>query len=349
MSEGPTVPTPGPWRPVGPLTHSTRTVAKGLSRPVETLGEARDRSPQGATPAGRPPLSEGPAVRIPTINLQRTSLEGIQSNLRAMDSAIRQLTSGNRVEVPSDDPAASRSIIRTNSVLEENQQYSRNISRARSLNTLQESVLDQVDELLVRGRELAIGQAGSTATEQTRLAAASEVRGLMESMTDLANTRLGSRYIFAGLDSGTPPLPSDGPLPTGSTPIEIGPGRTVAPTESASRIFGDTGALAALEELAEALETNNPTAIQQASYDLRESQTELQVLVAETGNITNRLEAAGSRLEILEANLVEYRSDLRDVNFEEVVSELAARETAYQAALLATSRILSQNLTDFLR
>ncbi len=290
-------------------------------------------------------------MRIPTINLQRTSLEGIQSNLRAMDSAMRQLTSGNRVEVPSDDPAASRSIIRTNSVLEENKQYSRNISRARSLNTLQESVLDQVDELLVRGREIAIGQAGSTATEQTRLAAASEVRGLIESMTDLANTRLGNRYIFAGLESGRPPLPTEdgAPLPTGSTPIEIGPGRTVAPTESASRIFGDTGALAALEELALALETNNASAIQQSSYELRESQSQLQVLVAETGNLTNRLEAAGSRLEMLEANLMQYRSDLRDVNFEEVISELAARETAYQAALLATSRILSQNLTDFLR
>jgi len=290
-------------------------------------------------------------VRIPTINLQRTSLEGIQSNLRAMDSAIRQLTSGNRVEVPSDDPAASRSIIRTNSVLEENQQYARNISRARSLNTLQESVLDQMDELLVRGRELAIGQAGSTATEQTRRAAASEVLGLVDSMKDLANTRLGNRYIFGGLTATTQPFGTDPdrPLPDGETPIEIGPGRAVAPNQSASRIFGDTGALAALEELAAGLLANDSTAIQQSSYDLRESQTELQVLVAETGNLTNRLEAAGSRLEILEANLMEYRSDLRDVNFEEVISELAARETAYQAALLATSRILSQNLTDFLR
>jgi flagellar hook-associated protein 3 FlgL len=268
-----------------------------------------------------------------------------------MNSAMRQLASGRRIEVPSDDPTAATSILKINADLAENEQYARNLSRARSLNTLQESVLDQVDEILVRGRELAIGQAGSNATAESRVIAAIEVRGLIEAVTDLANTRFGNRYIFAGLEVSSPPLPrpEGEPLPTGSTPIEISPGRTVTPNESASRIFGETGVLSALNRLAVALEGSDSEAIAGASVELRDAQASIQRLVVETGGVTNRIDAAGARIETLEASLKAYRSDLQDVNFESLISELAARETAFKAALLATSRILNQNLVDFLR
>jgi len=264
---------------------------------------------------------------------------------------MRQLASGTRVEVPSDDPGAAAAILRVNSGLEENEQFARGVSLARSLNSLQESVLEQVDQILVRGRELAIAQAGSTVTAQDRSVAAIEIRGLIDTVTDLANTKFGNRYIFAGLELSVPPFPrpEGASLPTGTTPIEISPGRTVIPTESAQRVFGDTGVLSVLESLASALERNDPDSVAQATIDLRDAQAATQALVAETGSTWNRLDAAGFRLDTFSMNLKEYRSDLQDINFESLISELTARESAYKAALAATSRILNQNLTDFLR
>ena len=44
----------------------------------------------------------------------------------------------------------------------------------------------------------------------------------------------------------------------------------------------------------------------------------------------------------------QYFRDLA-ADFEQAVTELVGRQTAYQAAMLATSRVMGMNLTDYLR
>lgn len=303
--------------------------------------------------ATAPRRTRGVSLRITNVNLQRRTLDGIQANLREMDRAARQITTGLRVEAPSDDPAAARSVLRTNAALSANTQYARNISRAQSLVRAEEVVLDQLGDVLTRSRELALGQAGSTANADTRQAAAREIEGILSFVADLGNARIGGRYIFGGTESATAPF-SPGtvpppPLPTGGTALEIGPGRTLTPNASAAEIFEDTGVMAALEALAEGLRTNNPDAIRQAEGALNQAFAQVQILNGEVGSRANRLELALSRIDDLALNLTEYRSDLQDVEFEEAVSRLAMSQTAYQAALAATARILSVNLTDYLR
>jgi flagellar hook-associated protein 3 FlgL len=292
-------------------------------------------------------------VRIPNINIQRQSLAGIQSNMRAADQAVRELTSGLRVARPSDDPAAARSILRTNADLAGNAQYTRNISRAQSLARMEDVVLDQLGDVLTRARELSLSQAGSTANAETRAATAREVEEILSFVRDLGNARIGDRYLFGGTEASRPPFDAAAdpppPLPTVNTPVEIGPGRTLAPNASAAQIFGDSGVLASLEALAEGLRSNDPDAIRGAEGALNEAFSQVQILVGEVGSRVNRLELAATRIQDLDLNLQEYRSDLQDVEFEEAVSRLAMAETAYRAALSATSRILGVNLTDYLR
>ncbi len=292
-------------------------------------------------------------MRIPNINMQRRSLAGIQSNMRAVDQAVRELSTGLRVSQPSDDPAAARSILRTNANLSANTQYSRNISRAQSLARMEEVVLDQLGDVLTRARELALSQGGSTANAETRAATAREVEEILSFVQDLGNAKIGDRYIFGGTEASRPPFDASAdpplPLPTGSTPVEIGPGRTLAPNASAAEIFGDSGVLASLEALAAGLRDNDPDAIRSAEAAVDGAFSRVQVLVGEVGSRVNRFDLAASRIEDLDLNLKEYRSDLQDVEFEEAVSRLAMAETAYRAALAATSRILGVNLTDYLR
>ncbi|TVP45366.1 MAG: hypothetical protein EA350_09250 [Gemmatimonadales bacterium] len=292
-------------------------------------------------------------MRVPNINMQRLTLEGIQSNLREVERATGEIVSGRRVSAPSDDPAAARSIMRTNAGLQANDQFLRNMSRVNSFLAMEDVVLSQLGDVLTRGRELALSQGGSTASAATRETAARELRELMAFVQDLGNTRVGERYLFGGAQSTTPPFAagstSAAPLPTGASPVEIGPGRTLVPNRSAREIFGDTGALAALEELAQALDANDPESIRGAQVTLSRAFDQVQVLVGELGGRMNRLDLAASRSADLELNLVEYRSDLEDVDFEEAISRLSNRQAAYQAALLATSRIMSVNLTDYLR
>jgi flagellar hook-associated protein 3 FlgL len=298
-------------------------------------------------------MVEAGAVRVPNINIQRATLEGIQSNLREVERATGEIVSGRRVSAPSDDPAAARSIMRTNANLQANEQVLRNMSRVTSFMAMEDVVLAQLGDVLTRGRELALAQGGSTADASTRETAARELQELMAFVRDLANTRVGDRHLFGGTQSTTPPLApgatSADPLPTGGSPVEIGPGRTLTPNRSAQEVFGDSGALAALEELAAALQANDPEGIHGSQLALKGAFDQVQILVGDLGSRMNRLDLAASRSSDLELNLVEYRSDLEDVDFEEAISRLSSRQAAYQAALLATSRILSVNLTDYLR
>ncbi|TVR54313.1 MAG: flagellar hook-associated protein 3 [Gemmatimonadales bacterium] len=292
-------------------------------------------------------------MRIPNIILQQRTLEGIQSNLREVDRAAREIASGRRISAPSDDPAAARSILRTNSSLQANEQFARNISSARTLLDLEDVALQQMGDVLSRGREIALSQGGSTASTESRAVAAREVDGLVEFLRDLANTRLGERYIFGGVDATSPPIPADGdpppPLPEGELAVEIAPGRTTLVNHSASQIFGATGALEALEDLARALRDDDGEVIRAGDGALSWAHAQVQVLVGETGSRMSRLDLAASRLDAMDLTLAEYRSDLENVDFEEAISRMANRQAAYQGALLATSKLLSVNLVDYLR
>jgi flagellin-like hook-associated protein FlgL len=44
-----------------------------------------------------------------------------------------------------------------------------------------------------------------------------------------------------------------------------------------------------------------------------------------------------------------FRSNLQELDLEEAVTHLVARQNAYQAALLTTSRLMNLSLADYLR
>ncbi len=294
----------------------------------------------------------GVAVRVPDSSRYLRALESIKSNLGAMDRVTREVASGRRISAPSDDPAATRSLLRTNSALQSNAQFARNTSRARSLVGMEDVALHHLGDVLVRAREVALAQAGSTANSASREIAAREIEGIIAFVQDLGNTRLGDRYIFGGLDVSSPPFgpgydPAD-PLPEGNSAIEIAPGRNVPTNHSASEVFGESGVLEALRTLANVLMGNDGAGIAAAEGLLERAHSEVQLLVGEVGSRMNRIDLAESRILSTDLMLLEFRSDLEEVDLAEALSRLTARETAYQAALLATSRMLSLSLAHYL-
>ena len=72
-------------------------------------------------------------------------------------------------------------------------------------------------------------------------------------------------------------------------------------------------------------------------------------ILGETGARSNALQIAGQNLTALKLNLTTYRSSLQDVDIEEAVTSMVTKQTAYQAAMMATSKVLGMTLTDYLR
>lgn len=233
------------------------------------------------------------------------------------------------------------------------EQYQRNLSSGLTRLASEDTVLQGLTNQLIRAKELGLGQIGGTASAQTRATVKEEVDGILESVMSLGNTQVEGSYLFGGLRPDQRPFPPAGPdplnPPVGDRAVEGDAGQLLKTNHSGQELFVDSGVLAALQSLSDALAAGDGVEIGAAVDDVDVAFANVQRLTGELGARYNRIESARENLSALEVNLQTFRSDLQDVELEEAVTQLVSRQVAYEAALAANSRILNLTLTNYLR
>ena len=301
-------------------------------------------------------------MRITSNMIAAQQMTGIQSNLALLEQAQQRVTTGNRFSAASEDPSAAVKVMSAGSSLRALEQYRTNVQRASSRISVEDATLQQLGDLITRARELGVSQATDTASAQTRGVANAEVQEIFKQIAELGNTKFGNEYLFGGQQNTTAPFSTSGSGATidysstaaqGQRSISIGDGQTVAPTHDGKQIFLDTGVFDAVKALSKALDPTSPTygsnGIASALSNIDTAYSAVQQVVGDTGAQANRLSSVSQNLAALKTNLTTFRSDLQEVDLETAMTELTNRQTAYQAALLATSKVSSLNLTDYLR
>lgn len=300
-------------------------------------------------------------MRITNNITTQNALRTLQRGQRQISLASERVTTGLRFQHASEDPVAAAQVMRTSGSLRALEQYKRNVESAQSRTAAEEGVLDQLSDVLTRANELAVSQGTATANADTRRIVKAEVDQLLSFAISLGNTKHGDGYLFGGALSAAAPFTLDESDPddldftaTGSTgehTVEIAAGQLLSTNHDGTQIFGDAtdGPLAALRDLSRALGANDQDAIGAMADRLRTVLGDTQGLVGDIGARTNQLEITSSNLDALKVTLTTYKSDLQEVEFEQAVTELVGRQTAFQAAMMATSRVIGMNLTDYLR
>lgn len=300
-------------------------------------------------------------MRITNNSLQRDALARMQQSMQEFARAQRRAVSGLRLERASDDPGMVGTAMQTRGELRALTQYRANVKSASSRITAEESVLDQITTVLTRAKELAVAQGGDSATAETRQTAVAEIDELIKHVVQLGNTQIAGDYLFGGADPKAAPIVEDLPENPGqylvrpaddpAVQVEVGAGQYVQPVQEAESVFGASGAnvLKALTDLRDALAGNDGAAVRAAMPQLDTSFQAVQTRVAETGARANYLHVTLSNLDALDGNLQTFKSDLEELDFETAVTELVSKQTAYQAAMMATSRVIGMTLTDYLR
>ena len=104
-------------------------------------------------------------MRISTIQAFNNGVSGLQRNYADVTRTQEQISTGNRILTPADDPVASVRLLQ----LEQQQsvlgQYNENLAAANSSLTQEEVTLNSVNTVLQRVRELTV-QAGNGALSQ---------------------------------------------------------------------------------------------------------------------------------------------------------------------------------------
>ena len=284
-----------------------------------------------------------------------TVLNNLNENLRRLEDSQRQLSSGQRLNQPSDDPPAVERALTYRAALNAGEQYLRNIDAARSWLQASDSALDSATQALQRARELAVQGANDTLGPDQEQALAAEVDQLLAQLVALGNSTLRGQYLFAGYSTQTAPFTLNAGPPTtvtyngdsGAMLREINVGVTLQINAPGNSFL--PAVFTALINLRDHLRAGDTTAVRNDLPALDAATDTLLAVRADLGAKLNRLDAAEAQHQAVQVNTTELLSKIADTDYGEAVTQFTTAELAYKAGLQAGARAMQSNLFDYLR
>lgn len=263
-------------------------------------------------------------------------------------------SSGVRLTRPSDDPVGTGDALRVRAQIAATAQYKRNADDGTAWLTTIDSALGSATGLLRQVRDATIQGGNGSLNQDGRNALATQIDALRQDLLSTANTRYMGRSVFAGTSDaasaftdGTPPTFNGSP--GGSVQRRIGPDQTVRVDADGVAAFG-TGpgsVFAVLDSIAADLRSGaDPTSRLTA---LDEGMKAVAAARSDAGGRLAQLTRAGQAAADAATSLEARRSGIEDVDLGKAVLDLQLQQTAYQAALAVTAKVLQPSLTDFLR
>ncbi|MDH4047931.1 MAG: flagellar hook-associated protein FlgL, partial [Gammaproteobacteria bacterium] len=182
-------------------------------------------------------------MRVSTFGSYQQGLSMMQQLQAALDHTQRQISTGRRILVPSEDPIAASRALDLREALARLGQFDRNSNIARNRLSDEEVALGSVNNVLQRVRELALQANNATQSDETRSLIAIEMRQQLDQLVQLANQQDGNgRYLFSGNLDGTTPVTRSGQNfmyngDQGVRLIEIGENRRIPDGNSGAEVF----------------------------------------------------------------------------------------------------------------
>lgn len=127
-----------------------------------------------------------------------------------MENLQMKGTSLKRITRPSDDPIGNVETLNISSNQSDIKQYKRNIDYALTQLHSTDKSLEQLGDILLKAKEIAIAQSSDFYGEGIRKNVANEVYQLRNQALSIANKRIGQRFIFGGYKSLQKPFTPDG-------------------------------------------------------------------------------------------------------------------------------------------
>lgn len=277
-----------------------------------------------------------------------------------MGKLQNQLTTGKKVNRPSDDPVVAMRGMAYRMQVDKVMQFKRNLGEVHNWLDSSDDALDKVGQVLNRLQELTVDAANDTKTDGDRQKILKEIEQLREHVQDLANSKVGDKYIFSGTKTGAPLYSrtlagyTDG-FPDSTHPgydgftkdvtIEVFDGVELEVNVNALKLFQDLDQM--FENLEQEVSTSGDISLQLDSID--SMQNAVLEKRAALGARQNRAELMDHRLDAQEVISKKQMSENEDIDYEEVITELITQESVHRAALAVGARIIQPSLVDFLR
>jgi len=288
-------------------------------------------------------------MRITNSMMINTVLRDLNNNLSKMSKSQEQLSSGRRINRPSDDPVGIVSSLRLRTSLTELAQYKTNAEEASSWLDATDQILDESGEILKRIRELAIGAANDHLTQTERDAIYKEVDQLKQHLITAGNSTYAGKYIFSGAQTLTASFDNIGAYQgdNGVINYQIAIGVSIPINVDGATAFGT--AFTAIDQILTDLQTGTASDISGDIGQLDLAINNQLEVRADIGAKVNRLELAINRMDAQNVNLTGLLSKNEDADMAALITQLKMQENVYNSSLAAGARMVQPTLMDFLR
>ena len=299
-------------------------------------------------------------MRITEGMIASTILNNLQLGQSRLEKLQQQASSGLKLGTPGDDPVSAQQVIQLKGIVQDADQYARNITTGNAWLAQSDSSMADMGNVVTRAREIAVEMANGTYSAQDRANAANELKQLKNELVQLGNSQVAGKYIFGGYVSDKPPFDTTSGAFVGTddaVTMEVDRGAYVAINYSGGKLLrggnppGSTGTdiIGELDKLTTALTTNNVIGIQGALPALQDAQNQILAVRGDVGARMNRVQSASDNLDSMKLSLNKVISTKQDVDILQVTSDLTAQQTAFQVALAASAKTSQLSLLDYLK
>lgn len=146
--------------------------------------------------------------RITQSQISRLATSHLAGQTAEMFQRHQEISTGLRIQRPSDDPSGMRRSLILNDRVERLDSHVSSIQFAQSRLSQAAVQLQDANTLLVRARGIAL-QAPQATDDSEVSALVSELNGILSQLMSVANSRDENGYLFRGTASHTLPFPAD--------------------------------------------------------------------------------------------------------------------------------------------
>jgi flagellar hook-associated protein 3 FlgL len=314
------------------------------------------------------------SMRITNNMVSDRVISDLQSQYAQLANTQLQVSTGRRVNNPSEDPTAYSQERMQNSALAGIQASQSSVNSAQTWLNQSESSLSNLNDIINRAKDLATAAANGSQSQDGRNSTANEIDQLIKSVKDAMSTKVGNDYIFSGTRTDTAPYAdatgdayqgdANAIVRNGGTGVTLQANPTFVDASRASTPLtagallgggsasGDGKILNVLTQLAAHLRSGTTADIAAiGTTDLSALETNRVAVVSATqaiGAMGNRATAALSRLSDMEDNAKNSIDDLTGVDMAKALTDYSTQSAAYQAALKVGAQIIQPSLLQFL-
>ena len=285
------------------------------------------------------------------------------------ERAQRQLSSGLKFQDASDAPDQVSDVLSLRADISRNAQVASNLSSVKTQVDTAEGAVSNAELLVERARTLSAQAVNGTQTAQSRAAIAQEVQSIQQQLLSLANSKVGTRYVFGGDADQTAPYAADTVTPDvnggvvqmttaqATRQIQDPLGNTFTVDRTAQQIFDDQNpdgtpaadnVFTAVNQLRVALQANDTAGIQNAVGALTSADDHLNQQLGFYGAAQNHVQAATDLSQKMDLDLQSRLAGKQDADITQAILELNQGQLEEQASLSARAKTPQTSLFDYL-